>query len=91
MTAQALSHERHNAIQGEAAEAAGRWDEAETQFSDAVIVDPSAKLINTALWLGLCRARLHLRKAREATQACDTAAELAPDDAETSVLQVSCP
>ena len=57
---------------------------------EALSVEPDARLINTALWLGLCSARLSLRKgaAGQASRACQHAAEHAPDDPEPAVLQV---
>ena len=76
--------------QAEAAGTAGRWQDAEAAYAEALTIDAQARLINTALWLGLCSARVHLRKAASAAHACSQAAEHAPDDPEPVVLKVGC-
>ena len=56
---------------------------------EALSTDPTARLINTALWLGLCKARLNLRRGGGSTaEACQQAAKHAPDDPEPMVLKV---
>ena len=80
----------HVPPQAEAAQAEGRWGDAESRLREALSVDPTARLLNTALWLGLCKARLNQRKGGAQTlEACQQAAEHAPDEAEPMVLKVT--
>ncbi|KAK9811786.1 hypothetical protein WJX72_009936 [[Myrmecia] bisecta] len=72
----------------EAAEAAGQWSDAETAYLEALSVDQAATLINTALWLGLCRVRYQLKKPAEAVEACSETIALQADSIEAIVLKV---
>lgn len=77
-------------MQAEAAGQKGHWAEAEPLYVEALGADPGAKLINTALWLGLCTARLNLKRGggQQASQACEKAVEHDPGNSEAAVLKV---
>ncbi|KAK9794626.1 hypothetical protein WJX73_001573 [Symbiochloris irregularis] len=76
--------------QADAAASKGRWQDAEAAAAEAVSIDANLRVVNTALWLSLCKARLNLRRtgSDSAKQACTVAAEHVPDDPEPSILRV---
>ncbi|KAL3157708.1 hypothetical protein ABBQ32_012141 [Trebouxia sp. C0010 RCD-2024] len=68
---------KHKA-QAEEAEQNQDWAKAEQLYAAATFIDTAASLINTALWLGLCRTRWHLQLSESSVQACDTTLTLQP-------------
>lgn len=76
-------------VQAEAAQEQGKWREADPLLTEALAIDPTARLINTALWLGLCKARINLRKGdRDTLEACQQAVDHNAEDPEPLVLRV---
>lgn len=65
-------------LQAEEAEQNQDWGKAEKLYAEATFIDTAASLINTALWLGLCRTRWHLQLSENSIQACDTTLSLQP-------------
>ncbi|MCJ1467070.1 hypothetical protein MMC07_005692 [Pseudocyphellaria aurata] len=75
-------------VQAETAQEQGKWRDAEPLLTEALAVDGTARLINTALWLGLCKARISLRRGgKETLHACEQAAEHDTENAEPLVLR----
>ena len=79
------------ALQGESAEQQQDWQEAEFAFSQGLLIDQTAQVLNAALWLGLCRARFHLYDGEQTSatvQACDNVAVLNPEDTQGLIYKV---
>ena len=79
------------ALQGESAEQQQDWQEAERAFSQGLLIDQTAQVLNAALWLGLCRARFHLYDGEQTgatVQACDNVAVLNPEDTQGLIYKV---
>ena len=77
--------------QGESAEQHQDWQEAERAFSQGLLIDQTAQILNAALWLGLCRARFHLYNGEQTSatvQACDNVAVLNPEDTQGLIYKV---
>ncbi|DBA82696.1 TPA: hypothetical protein ACH3X1_006934 [Trebouxia sp. C0004] len=68
--------------QAEEAEGKQDWANAERLYAEATFMDTAATLINTALWLGLCRTRWHLQLSEASVEACDQTLSLHPDNVE---------
>ena len=79
------------ALQGESAEQQQDWQEAERAFSQGLLIDQTAQVLNAALWLGLCRARFNLydgERTSATVQACDNVAILNPEDTQGLIFKV---
>ena len=75
-------------MQAEEAEQTQDWATAEKLYAEATFIDTAASLINTALWLGLCRTRWHLQLSDSSVEACDNTLGLQPDNAEAFKYKV---
>lgn len=98
-----LAHSKHSAsshpnisivfvtfdLQAEEAEQTQDWARAEKLYAEATFIDTAASLINTALWLGLCRTRWHLQMSEASVEACDNTLNLQPDDIEAIKYKAS--
>lgn len=89
--AAASSEPRAQARDLQALEAEGKqeWGSAERLYAEATFIDTAASLINTALWLGLCRTRWHLQLSEASVEACDQTLALQPDNVEAVKYKVS--
>ena len=79
------------ALQGESAEQQQDWQEAERAFSQGLLIDQTAQVLNAALWLGLCRVRFHLYDGEQTSatvQACDNVAVLNSEDTQGLIYKV---
>jgi len=74
--------------QAEEAEGKQDWTNAERLYAEATFMDTAATLINTALWLGLCRTRWHLQLSEASVEACDQTLSLQPDNVEAIKYKV---
>lgn len=75
-------------LQAEEAEQNQEWAKAEKLYAEATFIDTAASLINTALWLGLCRTRWHLQLSDSSVEACDNTLSLQPDNTEAIKYKV---
>ena len=75
--------------QAEEAEGKQDWTNAERLYAEATFIDTAATLINTALWLGLCRTRWHLQLSEASVEACDQTLSLQPDNVEAVKYKVN--
>lgn len=76
-------------LQAEEAEQNQEWAKAEKLYAEATFIDTAASLINTALWLGLCRTRWHLQLSDSSVEACDNTLSLQPDNTEAIKYKVA--
>ena len=76
-------------LQAEEAEGKQEWGSAERLYAEATFIDTAASLINTALWLGLCRTRWHLQLSEASVEACDQTLAMQPDNVEAVKYKVS--
>ena len=86
------THQRQNAfggIQADEAEQTQDWARAEKLYAEATFIDTAASLINTALWLGLCRTRWHLQMSEASLEACNNTLNLQPDNIEAIEYKAS--
>lgn len=82
-------NERLSNLQAEEAEQNQEWARAEKLYAEATFIDTAARLINMALWLGLCRTRWHLQLSESSVEACDNALILQPDNTEAIKFKVA--
>ena len=75
-------------MQAEEAEGNKDWANAERMYAEATFIDTSASLINTALWLGLCRTRWHMQLSQSSVEACEQTLSLQPDNVEAIKYKV---
>lgn len=76
-------------LQAEEAEQNQEWVKAEKLYAEATFIDTAASLINTALWLGLCRTRWHLQLSDSSVEACDNTLNLQPGNVEAIKYKVA--